>query len=182
MLHDKMQQNTALLCGKSCSAYATKNFFTTVIQFTRTMTLKLPTHYMQSQHLWWDRHFAYRIFMLQHAEAMPKPYHIDIYNIFGICHTAKPHCVVFCCTAWCRLTFTWNKKTARMLASVHFVWRELNGRVLMQFSFKNKFLCFYESLCKTFRTSLAHQFQGRRHCKFKNQKFLHLCGFWKFLC
>ncbi len=46
--------------------------------------------------LWRDWHFADRIFMPQHAEALPKPCYIDVHIILAICHTARPHFLAFC--------------------------------------------------------------------------------------
>ncbi len=40
-------------------------------------------------HLWWDQHFAYRIFMPRHAEALTKPRRIDVHIILTICHTER---------------------------------------------------------------------------------------------
>ncbi len=59
MPRGRMQHNTALPCGKSCSAYATKlimftlknNFLPTIFQFTKTMEWKTRTRHMPHQKL-----------------------------------------------------------------------------------------------------------------------------------
>ncbi len=92
MPRSRMQHTTALPRGKSCSAYAAnsivstlkKNFLQTYFRLQKlwneTSELRLiffsnwlmPFWNPLAANLWWDRHFADRIFMLRHAEALSK--------------------------------------------------------------------------------------------------------------
>ncbi len=121
MPRSRMQHMAALLRGKSCSAYATNSIASTLKNnFLQTQKLRNKTSELRLiffcnwlmpfwnplliiyrvANLWWDRHFADRIFMLhgmlRHAEALPKPRHIDVHIIHAICRMARPHIVSFC--------------------------------------------------------------------------------------
>ncbi len=53
----------------------------------------------RTANLWWDRQFTDRIFMPQHAEALPKLHRIHVHIILTIYRLARPHFAAFCRTA-----------------------------------------------------------------------------------
>ncbi len=81
--------------------------------------------------LWWNQHFANQIFIPQHAEALPKPRHINVHIILIICHMARLHFVAFCHVALCGCTLRDCSPISNrvVIASSQYSWNWHSNRV-----------------------------------------------------